>query len=249
MLAARVIPCLDVKDGRVVKGKKFKDLQEKGDPIAYARRYYSEGADELCLLDISATLEGRKTFASLVRAISREIFIPLTVGGGISEIDDISLLLRAGADKVCIGTAAVEDPKLIGEAAKRFGSQCIMVSVDAKRCEGSYLVSKLSGTQYTQIDAVTFACRMEEIGCGEILLNSIDRDGMREGYDLDLIRRISEKIRIPLIASSGAGSFRDLKLALDAGADAVLAASLFHEGGSILEAKKYLRSKGIEVRI
>jgi len=255
MLTKRIIPCLDVKDGRVVKGSSFKNLQDAGDPAVLARFYYEEGADELVLLDISATPEGRGTMVDVVERISEDIFMPLTVGGGLRNISDIRPLLLAGADKVSINTAAVLSPSLISASAGKFGSQCIVVAIDAKRIENKeqphWEVYTHSGTQATGIDALSWARQVTTLGAGEILLTSIDADGHRSGYDLELTRTISEAVSIPVIASGGAGTAEDLYQALVAGkADAVLAASIFHyKSFSIHQIKKYLSQRGLEIRI
>ena len=255
MLTKRIIPCLDVKDGRVVKGTSFIQLRDAGDPVELAAFYYQQGADELVFLDISATPEGRDTLVDVVERISEQVFIPLTVGGGLRTTDDMRRLLKAGADKVSINTAAVLTPKLIQEGAEKFGSQCIVVAIDAKRLENNlepaWEVYTHSGHQPSGRDAIDWAVRAVEMGAGEILLTSIDADGHRAGYDIDLTRTISEAVTVPVIASGGAGSLEDLHHALVAGrADAVLAASIFHYGThSIPETKEYLAKKGIPVRI
>ena len=255
MLTKRIIPCLDVKDGRVVKGTSFIQLRDAGDPVELAAFYYQQGADELVFLDISATPEGRDTLVDVVERISEQVFIPLTVGGGLRTTDDMRRLLKAGADKISINTAAVLTPELIQDGAEKFGSQCIVVAIDAKRLENNlrpgWEVYTHSGHQPSGMDAVEWAVRAVEMGAGEILLTSIDADGHRAGYDIDLTRAISEVVTVPVIASGGAGSLEDLYHALVAGkADAVLAASIFHYGTySIPETKGYLAKKGIPVRI
>lgn len=255
MLTKRIIPCLDVKDGRVVKGTSFVQLRDAGDPVALAAFYYQQGADELVFLDISATPEGRDTLIDVVERISEQVFIPLTVGGGLRTTSDMRRLLKAGADKVSINTAAVLTPQLIQEGAEKFGSQCIVVAIDAKRAandpEINWEVYTHSGQQPTGTDAVHWARRAVELGAGEILLTSIDADGHRAGYDIELTRAISAAVTVPVIASGGAGTMEDLYQALVAGkADAVLAASIFHYGThSIPETKSYLAQKGIPVRI
>ena len=255
MLTKRIIPCLDVKDGRVVKGTSFIQLRDAGDPVELAAFYYQQGADELVFLDISATPEGRDTLVDVVERISEQVFIPLTVGGGLRTTDDMRRLLKAGADKISINTAAVLTPELIQDGAEKFGSQCIVVAIDAKRLENNlrpgWEVYTHSGHQPSGMDAVEWAVRAVEMGAGEILLTSIDADGHRAGYDIDLTRAISEVVTVPVIASGGAGSLEDLYHALVAGkADAVLAASIFHYGTySIPETKEYLAKKGIPVRI
>ncbi len=255
MLTKRIIPCLDVKDGRVVKGTSFIQLRDAGDPVELAAFYYQQGADELVFLDISATPEGRDPLVDVVERISEQVFIPLTVGGGLRTTDDMRRLLKAGADKVSINTAAVLTPELIQEGAEKFGSQCIVVAVDAKRLESNprprWEVYTHSGHQPSGKDAVDWAVRAVKMGAGEILLTSIDADGHRAGYDIDLTRVISEAVTVPVIASGGAGSMEDLYHALVAGkADAVLAASIFHYGThSIPETKRYLVKKGLPIRI
>jgi cyclase len=255
VLTKRIIPCLDVKDGRVVKGTSFIQLRDAGDPVELAAFYYQQGADELVFLDISATPEGRDTLVDVVERISEQVFIPLTVGGGLRTTDDMRRLLKAGADKASINTAAVLTPELIQEGAEKFGSQCIVVAIDAKRLENNpkprWEVYTHSGHQPSGRDAVDWAMRAVEMGAGEILLTSIDADGHRAGYDINLTRAISEIVTVPVIASGGAGSMEDLYHALVAGkADAVLAASIFHYGThSIPETKRYLMKKGIPIRI
>jgi cyclase len=255
MLTKRIIPCLDVKDGRVVKGTSFVQLRDAGDPVELAAFYYQEGADELVFLDISATPEGRDTMVDVVEGISREVFMPLTVGGGLRTTSDMRRMLKAGADKVSINTAAVLTPKLIQEGAKKFGSQCIVVAIDAKRLESNkaprWEVYTHSGQQPTGIDALAWAKQAVALGAGEILLTSIDADGHRAGYDIELTRVISEAVTVPVIASGGAGTLEDLYQALVEGkADAVLAASIFHYGTySIHKTKEYLAERGIPIRI
>ena len=251
MLAKRIIPCLDVSDGRTVKGTNFVGLRDAGDPVELATNYCAEGADELTLLDISATNERRKTLTALVRQVAAAINIPFTVGGGISSIADIGILLQAGADKVSINTAAVKDPQIITEAARNFGSQCIVVSIDAKREKDSWRVYLNGGRAATDIDAVEWAIRSVEHGAGEVLLTSINSDGTKAGFDLGLTRAVATTVGVPVIASGGAGKVEDFEAVFAEGqADAALAASVFHYGEiSIRELKAYLRSKRIEVRI
>jgi cyclase len=255
MLTKRIIPCLDVKDGQVVKGTSFVQLRDAGDPVELASLYYKEGADELVFLDITATPEGRNTMVDVVERISEQVFIPLTVGGGLRSIHDMQRMLRAGADKVSINTAAVQRPRLIREGADKFGSQCIVVAIDAKRLKSSdepqWEVYISSGQKPTGIDAVTWARQAVELGAGELLLTSMDADGHQTGYDIELNRTISEAVTIPVIASGGAGTLEDLYQVLVMGkADAVLAASIFHYGiYSIREAKEYLIKRGIAIRI
>ena len=255
MLTKRIIPFLDVKDGRVVKGKSFVQLRDAGDPVELASFYYQEGADELVFLDITATPEGRDTMIDIVERISQEVFIPLTVGGGLRNINDIRRVLIAGADKVSVNTAAVLNRSLIRESSDKFGSQCIMVAIDAKRADSSkeprWEVYIYSGQKPTGIDALSWAKQVVELGAGELLLTSIDADGHRAGYDIELTRAVSEAVSVPVIASGGAGTLEDLYQALVSGkADAVLAASIFHYGTySIAETKRYLAKKGIPIRI
>ena len=251
MLAKRVIPCLDVKDGRVVKGVRFVDLRDAGDPVEAALAYDAQGADELVFLDITASHEDRNIMLDVVRRTAGGIYVPLTVGGGIRGIDDVRALLRAGADKVSLNTAALANPRLVREAAERFGSQCIVVAIDARREDGRFGVYTHGGRRPAGRDAVAWAHEAEQLGAGEILLTSMDRDGTGDGYDLELTRAISESVSVPVIASGGAGSLEHLYEGLAVGrADAVLAASIFHFGTySIGEAKAYLRSRGVEVRV
>jgi cyclase len=258
MLAKRIIPCLDVKDGRVVKGINFLNLKDAGDPVESASVYSKEGADEIVFLDITASIEQRKTILEVVRRCAEEVFIPLTVGGGIRGIEDIRLLLKSGADKVSLNTAAIENPDLVNKAAQEFGSQCIVVAIDAKRNKPETKVQKpewkvyiYGGSKPTKIDALQWAKIVEKLGAGEILLTSMDKDGTRDGYDLELNKTISEAVNIPVIASGGAGNLEHLYQALTEGkADAVLAASIFHyREYSIKQTKKYLKGKGIPVRI
>ncbi|KSV17181.1 imidazole glycerol phosphate synthase [Dehalococcoides mccartyi] len=251
MLNKRVIPCLDVNNGRVVKGTSFVNLRDAGNPVELAARYYREGADELVFLDISATTEERKTMAEVVEQVSKEVFIPLCVGGGLRSIADMNTLLRAGADKVSINSAAVSDPDLISRGAEKFGRQCIVVAIDAKREGNGWQVYTHSGKKPAGLDAAEWAIKAEALGAGEILLTSIDADGKNTGYDNELNREISSRLNIPVIASGGAGGPEDLYNALDKGqADAVLAASIFHYGRyTIAEVKQYLKSKGLPVRL
>ena len=251
MLTKRIIPCLDVRDGRVVKGVHFVDIRDAGDPIEAARRYNDMGADELVFLDITASHEGRKTMLDVFSRVAEEVFIPFTVGGGISDPDWIRQLLRCGADKVSMNSAAVRRPELIDEGAARFGSQCIIVAIDARRRPGGGWDVYLNGGRInTGIDAVEWAAEAERRGAGEILLTSMDADGVKTGYDLSLTRAVAQAVRIPVIASGGAGAFSHFSDAIDAGADAVLAASLFHFGEMrICDLKNYLRERGYPVRI
>ncbi len=250
MLAKRIIPCLDVKDGRVVKGINFVGLRDAGDPVETAKRYDEEQADELVFLDITASHEKRAIMLSVVSRTAEQVFMPLTVGGGIREIDDIRELLRAGADKISINTAAVNDPDLVARSSVRFGSQCIVVAIDAKRTDLGFEVFIHGGRTPTGIDALEWAERVTELGAGEILLTSMDYDGTQDGYDIELTSEIAKRVSIPVIASGGAGKLEHLHEALTAGrADAALAASIFHyRTYTIRETKEYLRSRGICVR-
>jgi imidazole glycerol-phosphate synthase subunit HisF len=251
VLAKRIIPCLDVKGGRVVKGTQFVDLKDAGDPVENAKLYDQQGADEIAFLDITASHEQRGILLDVVRRTAEEIFIPLTVGGGVRRLEDVRNLLKAGADKVSVNTAAVKDPTFVERAAKRFGSQCIVVAIDARRNGPGWEVFTHGGRVSTGIDAVLWARRMEESGAGEILLTSMDRDGTKDGYDLELTRTISEQVSIPVIASGGVGSPEHLYQGLALGkASAVLAASIFHyKEYSIFEVKSFLKEKGITVRL
>ncbi len=250
MLTKRIIPCLDVKEDRVVKGVGFTNLKDAGNPVELAKRYYEEGADELSFLDITASYEKRSIIMEVVRKVAKEVFIPLSVGGGIKSLKDIQNVLNAGAEKVSIGTAAVLNPELIEEASKKFGSQCIVVSIDAKRKKSLWTVFIKGGREDTGVDAIDFAKKMETLGAGEILLNSIDNDGTKKGFDLELTRKISESVNIPIIASGGAGCLRDILNVFRYGkANAALAASIFHyKKYSIKRVKQYLEKNGIEVR-
>ena len=252
MLSVRIIPCLDVHAGRVVKGIKFEELRDAGDPVAVAAAYEKQGADELVFLDITASSDERKTIVDVVERTADQVFMPLTVGGGLRSVADIRIMLNAGADKVSLNTAAIQNPDLILEAARKFGSQCIVVAIDAKCvAPGKWEVFTHGGRKPTGIDAVAWAKRAERLGAGEILLTSMDYDGTKEGYDIELTRRISESVRIPVIASGGAGTLEHLYDALTEGkADAVLAASIFHfRTYSVGEAKNYLKKKGVNVRL
>jgi cyclase len=255
MLCKRLIPCLDVKDGRVVKGVQFVNLRDAGDPVEAAQAYDAQGADELVFLDITASHEGRATMLDVVRRTAEGIYMPLTVGGGVRTLEDIRTLLRAGADKVSLNTAALERPALVHEAARAFGSQCIVVAIDAKREDGvapaRWGVYTHGGRRPIGRDAVEWAREVDGLGAGEILLTSMDRDGTGAGYDLELTRAVSEAVSVPVIASGGAGSLEHLRLGVaDGRADAVLVASLFHFGRhSIREAKEYLRARGVAVRL
>ena len=251
MLAKRIIPCLDVKDGRVVKGVQFVDLRDAGDPVEAALAYDAQGADELVFLDITASHEGRQVMLDVVRRTAEGVYMPLTVGGGIRAVEDVRMLLRAGADKVSLNTAALERPSLIREAAERFGSQCIVVAIDARREGDHWGVYTHGGRRPTGRDAVVWAREATGLGAGEILLTSMDRDGTKDGYDLELTRAIAESVSVPVIASGGAGTLEHLWEGLVEGtADAALAASIFHFGlHTIAEAKTYLRERGVPVRV
>ena len=248
-VAVRVIPCLDVDAGRVVKGVNFTDLRDAGDPVEMARVYDAEGADELTFLDITASSSGRETTYDVVRRTAEQVFIPLTVGGGVRTVADVDALLRAGADKVGVNTAAVARPEFLREAAHRFGSQCIVLSIDARRARGGFEVTTHGGRRGTGIDAVQWAADAQELGAGEILLNSMDADGTRAGYDLEMIEAVRARVSVPLIASGGAGALADFAPAVEAGADAVLAASVFHFGQlRIGEVKDAMAAAGVTVR-
>ncbi len=254
MLSKRIIPCLDVRDGRVVKGVKFLNLTDAGDPVENAKFYDEEGADEIVFLDITASHEKRNIILDVVARTADDVFMPLTVGGGIRTLDDIRDLLNAGCDKVSINTSAVRDPYFIKRASEKFGSQCIVVAVDAKRVTGQdylWAISTHGGRKMIAIDAVKWSKKMEEFGAGEILLTSMDRDGTKNGYDIELTRRICEAVSIPVVASGGVGTLEHLREGLVEGkADAALAASIFHyREYSIKEAKEYLKSKGVPVRL
>ncbi|MBL4573762.1 MAG: imidazole glycerol phosphate synthase subunit HisF [Gammaproteobacteria bacterium] len=255
-LAKRIIPCLDCENGRVVKGVKFLDIRDAGDPVEVSKRYCDAGADEITFLDITASHEGRETTVHTVEAIASQVFIPLTVGGGIRTLEDIRTMLNAGADKVAINTAAVVNPEFVREAAQRFGSQCIVVAIDAKRVSidneaPKWEIFTHGGRKPTGIDAIEWAKRMVSFGAGEILLTSMDRDGTKSGFDLELNRKVSRAVQVPLIASGGVGNLQHLVDGVLKGeADAVLAASIFHfQEYSIQEAKRYMADKGIEVRL
>ena len=255
-LAKRIIPCLDVRDGRVVKGVKFIDIKDAGDPVEVAKRYDNEGADEITFLDITASHEGRNTTIEMVKRIADQVFIPLTVGGGIRNADDVRAMLMAGADKVAVNSAAIFNPKLINELCAIFGSQCIVIAIDAKRVSSHPLKWEIfthGGRKPTGINAIDWAVKMTEgeNGAGEILLTSMDRDGTKDGFDLELTKAVSDAVDVPLIASGGVGNLSHLSEGvIDGGADAVLAASIFHFGEfTVEEAKKAMRENGIEVRL
>lgn len=256
-LAVRVIPCLDVDAGRVVKGVNFQDLRDAGDPVELAKLYDAEGADELTFLDISASHEGRATTMEIVSATAEQVFIPLTVGGGVSSVEDVDRLLRAGADKVAVNTAAIKRPELIAEIAQRFGNQVLVLSVDARRVpagsdvrtDSGFEVTTHGGRQSAGVDAIEWAVRAAELGAGEILLNAMDADGTTDGFDLELIRKVRAEVSIPVIASGGAGAVEHFPPAVEAGADAVLAATVFHFGTlRIAEVKQSLAGAGVPVR-
>lgn len=250
MLKHRIIPCLDVKDGRVVKGINFENLIDAGDPVFQAEYYYNEGADELCFLDINASKENRATMFNMVEKVAEKCFIPFTVGGGVNKIEDFSTLLKCGADKVSVNSSAIKNPALISEASNKFGAQAVVVAIDAKKNNsGKYEVYTKGGSCPTGIDALEWAIQAEKLGAGEILLTSMDRDGTKSGYDLDLIKLITAKINIPLIASGGVGSIEHLAQGLISGASAVLAASIFHfRTHSIQQIKESLKLQNIAIR-
>ena len=250
MLKNRIIPCLDVKNGRVVKGINFVDLKDAGDPVEQAKIYSNGGADEICFLDITASNENRDIIYDVVKKTSKKCFVPLTVGGGVRSVEDISKLLNCGADKVSINTAAVNDKKVVVDSSKKFGSQCIVVAIDAKKKDDIWEVFTHGGRNKTGINAIDFAKKMEDSGAGELLVTSMDKDGTKSGYDTELIKKISAKVNIPVIASGGVGNLDHLVDGIESGASAVLAASIFHYGTyTVNEAKQYLDSKGIPVRI
>ncbi len=249
--AKRIIPCLDVDNGRVVKGVNFVGLRDAGDPVEVAKRYNAEGADELTFLDITASHENRGTIVDIVKQVAKEVFIPLTVGGGIRKLEDIYSLLNVGCDKVSINSSAVTNPNLINESSKRFGSQCIVVAIDVKRvADGSYHVFVKGGREDTGLDALAWAKEVYDRGCGEILLTSMDTDGAKTGFELNITSQISKLVDIPVIASGGAGTMEHIKEAFECGASAALAASIFHfKEIDIMDLKRYLRANNIPVRI
>lgn len=254
MLTKRIIPCLDVKDGRVVKGIHFLNLRDAGDPVELGARYSDEGADELVFLDITATIRSRKTIVELVEKVAEKVFIPFTVGGGVRTVEQIDELLRCGAEKVSVNTAAVENPGILTEAAERFGNQCIVLAIDARRSEsrgGKWQVCVKAGTEPTDIDVVEWAVKAEKLGAGEILLTSMNADGTRRGYDIELTRAVADAVNIPVIASGGAGKLEHLYDAIvDGGADAVLIASITHFGKyTITQIKQYLKGRGIPMNL
>jgi len=251
-LAKRIIPCLDVAGGRVVKGVNFVELRDAGDPVEIARRYGEQGADEITLLDITATSEQRDVILPIIEAVASEVFIPLTVGGGVRVVDDVRRLLNAGADKISMNSAAVANPRLVADAAQKYGSQCIVVAIDAKQVgPGAWEVFVHGGSKSTGLDAIRWAQHMADLGAGEILLTSMDRDGTRAGFDLALTRAVSDAVSIPVIASGGVGSLQDLADGIKVGrADAVLAASIFHYGQhTVQEAKRFMAAQGIPMRL
>lgn len=251
-LSVRVIPCLDVADGRVVKGVNFLNLRDAGDPIELAAKYYTDGADELTFLDVHATVDNRSTMYDLVTACAEQVFIPLTVGGGIREVDDVAKLLGAGADKVSVGSAGIANPNLLAEIANRFGNQVLVISLDLKRSattDSGFVVTSHGGREETSLDALAWIKQTIELGAGELLVNSIDADGTRTGFDTEMLRAVREIAEVPIIASGGAGKATDFPIAAAAGANAILAASIFHEGSvSIAEAKAQLKLAGYETR-
>ncbi len=252
MLAKRIIPCLDVTGGRVVKGVNFVELRDAGDPVEIARRYDEQGADEITFLDITASSDDRDLILHIIEAVASQVFIPLTVGGGVRVVDDVRRLLNAGADKISINTSAVTNPQLVADAADKYGSQCIVVAIDAKRsAAGNWEVFTHGGRKATGLDAVEWARKMQSLGAGEILLTSMDRDGTKVGFDLPLTRAVSDAVSIPVIASGGVGGLKDLADGITEGhADAVLAASIFHYGQhTVQEAKQFMAAKGIPMRL
>ena len=250
-LTKRIIPCLDVKNGRVVKGIKFKSIKDAGDPVEIAKRYNDEGADEITFLDITASSDNRDTIYSVVEKVANEVFIPLTVGGGVRTVDDIRALLNCGADKITINTSAIKNPNLIKEASTAVGSQCIVIAIDAKKSSDTWEIYTHGGRNPTGINAIDWAKKSEEFGAGELLVTSMDKDGTKEGFDLELMNNINDKVNIPIIASGGVGTLEHLYEGVSIGrADAVLAASIFHFGMfSIKEVKSYMKDRGIPVRL
>ncbi|HYD59751.1 MAG TPA: imidazole glycerol phosphate synthase subunit HisF [Noviherbaspirillum sp.] len=251
-LAKRIIPCLDVTNGRVVKGVNFVELRDAGDPVEIARRYDEQGADEITFLDITATSDGRDLILHIIEAVASQVFIPLTVGGGVRTVDDVRRLLNAGADKISVNSTAVANPQMVQEAAHKFGSQCIVVAIDAKKsAPGKWEVFTHGGRKPTGLDVVEWAKKMESLGVGEVLLTSMDRDGTKSGFDLELTRAVSDAVSIPVIASGGVGGLQDLADGIKLGkADAVLAASIFHYGQhTVQEAKSFMAGQGIPMRL
>ncbi len=251
MLKNRIIPCLDIKNGRVVKGVNFENLVDAGDPVKQAEFYYKEGADELCLLDISATQENRETIFDVVKKVAQVCFIPFTVGGGVKTLEDFQKLMLCGADKVSINSAAIKNPQLISEASLKFGAQAVVVAIDAKKnAQGNYEIFTHGGKNATGLDALEWALEAQRLGAGEILLTSMDKDGTKSGYDLELLKLLTAKLTIPLIASGGVGKLEHLSEGLKCGANAVLAASIFHfQEYSIKQAKEFLTKEGLAVRL
>ena len=250
MISKRIIPCLDVDKGQVVKGVNFINIRQAGDPVELARRYYEMGADELCFLDITASNEDRKATYEVIKATAKEIFIPLTVGGGVSSVKDVEMLLHSGADKVGINSAAVRNPELLSEGANNFGSQCIVLAVDVKRHGNSWRVYVKGGREDTGLDAIDWISAAEQRGAGEILLTSMDGDGSKNGYDLDLVKRVTEFVKIPVIASGGAGNANHVVDVLKAGADAALLASILHFGETtVQEIKDHMKKSLVRVRV
>lgn len=251
MISKRIIPCFDVRDGMVVKGQKFENIKEVSEPVILAKKYNELGADELVFYDITASYEERKLFTEVVEKIANEVFIPLTVGGGINTVEDFSRVLKAGADKVSINSSAVKNPHLITEAAKKFGSQCVVLSIDVKRVDGKFMVFVKGGRENTGLDAIEWAKKGEELGAGELVINSMDMDGVKEGFDKELLEEISKVVTIPIIASGGAGNMTHFKEVFNIkGVDAGLAASIFHFGEvEIPELKRYLKNERIPTRI
>lgn len=251
MISKRIIPCFDVRDGIVVKGTKFENIKEVSEPVVLAKKYNAMGADELVFYDITASFEGRKLFTEIVEKIANEVFIPLTVGGGISTVEDFSRVLGAGADKVSINSSAVKNPQLITDAAKKFGSQCVVLSMDVKRVDGKFMVFVKGGRENTGLDAIEWAKKGEALGAGELVINSMDVDGVKNGFDKELLEAISQVVTIPIIASGGAGNMEHFKDVFEVkGVDAGLAASIFHFGEvEIPELKKYLKEQSVAVRV
>ncbi|MBU9919322.1 MAG: imidazole glycerol phosphate synthase subunit HisF [Fusobacteriaceae bacterium] len=251
MISKRIIPCFDVRNGMVVKGTKFENIKEVSEPVVLAKKYNEMGADELVFYDITASFEERKLFTEVVEKIANEVFIPLTVGGGINSVEDFSRVLKAGADKVSINSSAVSNPQLISDAAKKFGAQCVVLSIDVKRVDGRFMVFVKGGRENTGLDAIEWAKRGQELGAGELVVNSMDSDGVKNGFDKELLEAISKVVTIPIIASGGAGNMEHFKDVFEVkGVDAGLAASIFHFGEvEIPELKKYLKEQGVAVRV